>query len=260
MKKIIFLQLIFIVFAIILTGCVEFSKLTFERDVSFVKIQIGEKYKIISDQSEINELISLIEESNFIEKEMVKNIPYYKIDVVLHPQHGLETKKITLIKNVLIYNGSFYEDGRNLFSKFEKKYLNINSPELIDPQTSEEISNIKLNRRKLSTKEALKGYWINNEGESIYFKNDQLHQGEYAFNYSLELLEKSGKYIHISVFRLNDSYANESKLFDMYINIDETNNNLKLEKRIGGLTYNNNMIFIDENNNRIGDFQGDFFE
>jgi hypothetical protein len=133
-------------------------------------------------------------------------------------------------------------------------------PELIGINEAKKINNKKIYRTKLPLQKALEGYWVNSEGSSIFFKNERLYQGEYVFRYHINSIDKNKNYIHISVFGLKGFLIKDKKLFDIHIIMDDTKSNLKLKKIMGGgYTYNYNMIYIDDDNYKLGTFKSSFF-
>lgn len=259
-KKIIYTILAICLSSSLLVGCNNYTKLTFKEDIDYIEIRIGEKYKRISDLNTINNLISLIEKSNLREIKENRSIPYSKIDILIYFGEETDYKKITIIRDTLFYNGSYYKSKSNLGEQIEKIYLGINYPELIDKEEANKIKIKIINRKNLSLQKALEGHWIDSEGNGLHFENGRLFQGENEFRYRINSIDKNENSIHISVFGLKGFLVKGKKLFDLSINLDNTRNNLKLKKdMIGGYTYKYNMIYVDEQNNKIGTFESNFF-
>ncbi|WP_427339468.1 hypothetical protein [Caloranaerobacter sp. DY30410] len=259
-KKNIYIFLMIWLCSVMLVGCDNYTKLTFKEDIDFIKIQIGGKYKKITNPKDIDNLISLIEESNLRKIKEKQNVIYYKINIFIHSNAKAEYKKITVIKDIIFYNGSYYKSESNLGEQIEKIYSDMNYPELIDKDEAKKIKTKKMNRRNLSLQKALEGYWIDSKGNCLYFKDRWLYQGEYEFRYIINFIEKNENYIYISVFGVKGFFTKGKKLFDMHITIDDTKNNLKLKKEmVGGYTYNYNMIYVDGENYKLGAFESNFF-
>ncbi|QIB27002.1 hypothetical protein [Caloranaerobacter azorensis] len=257
-KKNIYVFLMILPCIFMLVGCDNYTKLMFKGDIDYIKIQIGERYKEITNPKDINNLISLIEESNLRKIKEKQNVIYYKIDIFIHTK--TKYNKITVIKDIIFYNGNYYKSESNLGKQIEKIYLDMNYPELIDKNEAKKIRNKRINRRNLSLQKALEGYWIDSKGNSLYFKDGWLYQGKYEFRYHINSIDRNRNYIHISVFGVKSFFLKGKKLFDMHITIDDTKNNLKLEKdMVGGYRYNYNMIYIDDENYKLGTFEYKFF-
>lgn len=259
-KKNIYIFLMIWLCTVTLVGCDNYTKLTFKEDIDFIKIQIGEKYKKITNPKDIDNLISLIEESNLRKRKEKQNVIYYKIKIFIHSNTKAEYGEITVIKDIIFYNGNYYKSESNLGEQIEKIYSNMNYPELIDKDEAKKIKTKKLNRRNLSLQKALEGYWIDSKGNGLHFKDGRLYQGGYEFRYLINSIDRKENYIHISVFGVKGFFVKGKKLFDMHIAIDDTKNNLKLKKEmIGGCTYNYNMIYVDDENYKLGAYESDIF-
>lgn len=255
-KRLIYTFLFICLCGVILIGCESYTNLIFKENIDYIKIQVGERYKEISKLEDINNLISVIEKSNLKEIKQKQSAKYYKIDVSIYSKEDEDSKKMTVIKDVIFYNNTCYKSNDNLGVQIENIYLDMNYPELIDKDEEQKIKTKKENRRSLSLQEALEGYWIDQRGNALQFKDGRLYQEENEFTCFIKSTDNDKNHMHISVSGAKGLLIGGKKLFDMYITFDDNRNNLKLEKvMVGGYTYTYNMIYIDEQNYKIGTFK-----
>ena len=255
----------------ILSGCTNAKQVSFQ-DYSIESIEsiefISEQFKKAIDKYEDIRLIQNLFKKIKVEKSL--EIPDADITGWKYTFKTIDKNKnlideIIFYERYLYYNNKFYSysySDRDLFNRLKELYDRLDYEEIVEEQIEYEIEMYKNKRKSLPLEKALEGYWLLDDYGHVYFTQDNLCQGDYTFKYKVK--EVGVDYIYISVFKDSKMFSNNNMLFDLYLEIDDTKNNIRLKKVVNQLwgsplVYENNAVYINQDNYILGSFKSDYF-
>lgn len=253
----------------ILSGCTNAKEVSFQ-DYSIESIEsiefISEQFKKVIDKYEDIKLVQNLFKKIKIEKSLEitdANITGWKYAFNTIDKNKNPIDEIIFYEKYLYYNNEFYSySNRDLFNSLKELYDRLEYEEIVEEAIEVEIEMYKNKRKSLPLEKALEGYWLLDDYGHVYFTQDNLRQGDYTFKYKIK--EVGVDYIYISVFKDSKVVSNNNMLFNLYLEIDDTRSNMRLKKVINQLwasplVYENNAVYINQDNYILGSFESDYF-
>ncbi len=267
-KSIISIILIFISIGIF-SGCTNNSSQIIhsfiKEDIKSVDIIVGKFKKIVDEPKDIDLIRDLL---NSINGQIDSNhvaLDGWKFEFKLINQDEELVDEIIIYKDYLSYNAKIYnyDNKDNLYNEIYKLYEQLEYDEIVEIEIEESIKAEKNRRETLESNEAMQGFWLQDNQEHLYFTPDYIVQGDYKFQYKIK--EVRSDYIYITAFKESRFSLKENKLFDLYLEFDNTRNNMRLKKEVEQLwspplIYKENMVYVSNNNYILGSFESEFFD
>ena len=258
--------LMFIILSL-LSGCVNNYQAVHSFEIADVKSIEFTEGKFIKNIDRYEDIKLIQDLFNKIHSEVVSDdvvLDGWKYEFKVINENKKLVNKIVIYKDYLSYNNEIYSYSyqNNLYNKLHELYENLEYDEIIEKEIQENIDTDKKNREKLLINEAMKGVWFKDNQEFFYFTSDYLIQNRYKFKYKIK--ETGSRYIYLTAFKKSRSSSKEKELFDLYIEIDRTRNNMRLKKIVNQLwssplIYEENAIYINPDNYILGSFDSSFF-
>lgn len=248
--------------SLLLPGCASKSFEAFETissdNISHIQVSIGEQYKSITEDKDIEKIISNLS-SLYLEENNSRDKRGYSIQVQIFNHSGNLIESIELIGNNVAVDNQWYVTDISGIQFFEKEYLKMDYEVNIDNRKKEQIDWKIKQRDRVDLTDALKGTWVLDNRDRIIFDGNYLYQDGYKFKYRIESVKD--RTLYVSVFKSESTLDEEGKLFDITIQMDETKTNAKFEKKITPvLRYKYNMVYVDSENDKLGSFDSVFFK
>ena len=230
---------------------------------SKIEIEIDVYKKIITKQDDIELIANFIYNIEISNNEFddIHNMEKYNIiRLKIYNNEGNITKSISISKYIAFYNNKWKSIDIKVYDKMLSLYKNINYEELKDSLLLD-TKQKKLNRKEITTSEALQGLWLSENGTEMLFDKNYLYQGgqyEYKFKYDIDKTYDNN--LNISIYGTKGNFVKGKKLSKIDIKMDETKTCMVIKKTMaGGNIYNERFIYVDANNIKLGTFDSYFF-
>ncbi|MBS4535881.1 hypothetical protein GOQ29_09665 [Clostridium sp. D2Q-14] len=268
MNKKLFIIFIFSIF-ILASGCSQYGnfqgplKNSYFQDLENIVLYKDINYKKVSDNDNMDEIVSILEkiEGEKIDISTLKESDFIDIPLKIefnYKDDDNKNKSISFVEDKMLYEDNWYKVDIDT----EKLYDDIDSKEKID--SNGKVAKLMGEARKeLSKEDALIGKWKYNYNDGsitiIEITNDEIVQEGRKFKYKIN--DYTENEIHLTVYSKNGFIDKGNKLFHMHILLDENNTNMIINKEMVGneITYKNNLIFINEDDLELGNFESFFF-
>jgi len=265
-KSIVSITLIFVLLSI-LSGCANNYQVTHSfsvEDTKSIEFITGKFKKIVDRHEDIKSIQNIL---GSIPSEAVSNdvvLDGWKYEFKVIGENEDLVNKVVIYNDYLSYNNKLYiySDQDKLYNELHELYDELEYSEVIETEIEESINTEKKNREKLPIDEAIQGFWFKDNQGSLHITPDHLIQDSYKFRYRIK--EIGSDNIYITAFKESKFSLKENELFDLYLEIDDTRNNMRYKKIINQLwssplIYEENAVYISDDNNILGSFDSDFF-
>lgn len=253
----------------ILSGCTYETNEIFNffvvEDIKFIEFTADKLKKNVDRQEDIKliqKIFSKIDSEVVLEDLEVHG---WKYEFKIMNENKELVNKIIIYSDYLESNNKLYKyDSKdNLYIELNELYNKLEYDEVVEENIEISIKEDRIRRDTLEIREAIQGVWFKENNEHLYFTPEHLVQGTYKFKYKIN--EVGSNYIYITALQESKLSTAEKALFDLHIEIDNTKNNIKLTKTVNQLwtsplVYEENAIYINDDNYMLGSFDSDFFK
>jgi len=270
MKKILFIGELLIILAMLL-GCsnkedVDTSliknKLIIDR-IFHIEIQMDIFKKIITNDKELNLLISYIEGIQILDSSL-ENIKSIEEDDIfrlnIYNKTGNIIESMSIAEEITYLNNKWYPTGIQTYDKIRTFYKNSDHEEQ-ENEILLEINQRRISRRDKLIIKALQGIWLSENDSTIKFDKNNFKQGnqyEYVFRYDIDKIYDNN--LDISIYGIKGLFVKGEKLSNYYIKMDPTKTHMIMKTIMaGGMTYYDRLVYVDQDNLRLGTFDSYFF-
>lgn len=238
------------------------------KDIKVIEFQSGVTIKRIDKENEMNTILIYINSLKLKEydlrnrKDANKSKNKYKIKLFNNKNEVID--HISIKNNIVYYRGKMYKINNKNFNTLLQIISELKYSEKVDKNLT--IINAKIKKRKyFSIKQAINGYWVDYYGSKMHFNDSVLIIGKNRFKYIIK--SNSRNNLHLVVYGLDSIFTKDNYLFDLYIKMDDSKCNMKVEKIMKPyfgvkVNYKYNMIYMDKSNNNsvfLGEFDSEFF-
>jgi len=250
-----------------LSGCVNNYQVTNSfkiEDTKSIEFAEGKFKKVVDRHEDIKSIQDLLNKLNIevVPDDVALDGWKYEVRVINENEELID--KIVIYKDFLSYNNKIYRYSYQdkLYNNLYELYEKLDYDEIIEKEIEESIEIDKRNREELSLNEAMKGFWFKENQEGFSLTSEYLIQGTYKFKYKIK--ETGSNYVYLTAFEESKFSSKEKELFDLYLGIDKTRNNMKLKKIVNQLwssplIYEENAVYINDDNHILGSFDSSFF-
>lgn len=238
------------------------------KDIKVIEFQSGVSIKRIDKGNEINTILTYINSLKLKEfvlrnnKNTNRSENKYKINIYDNKNEVID--HLSIKNNIVYYRGKMYKINTKNLNTLLSIISEFKYSQKVDKNLT--IIDAKIKKRKnFPIKHAIKGYWVDYYGSKMYFDDRALIIGKNKFKYIIK--SNSRNSLHLVVYGLDSIFTKDNYLFDLYIKMDDSKCNMKVEKIMKPyfgvkVNYNYNMIYIVKSNNNfdyLGEFDSEFF-
>lgn len=232
------------------------------QDVSQIDIELINHKKSFIDDNNIKLVVDYLKNIQILD-ERVAGINVNEdepIRIKIYDRNKGIMEAITIGRGMVNYNKSWHPIDPKIYDEVAEFYGTLDF-EAVENQLIIDIKEGVANRIELPLEESLQGTWLSIDGSSIMFQDDILTQGDqtkYSFDYEINRVDDNE--LNITVYGEDGLFLGGRELSTIEITLDSTKSLMKMKRiMVGGRTYEDKLIYVDEDGLELGFFDSYFF-